>query len=251
MIRSIERRAGALLGALALAFFWLPAQALDAAAVDKLAFGDGDERIEAIGALLAAGEARVPELLRALADGELQTAGKRVLIVRGEEGTDAVTGEKVAPLPAEREEVVANNRLRSAVASALASLKFLSAERATRLEAARAFSGAVDVAAAPLLRKALEREQDAEVRSLLAMAVASLDLASEDRAIRTFGHRSPGRRVPRRRPRRVPSAAGLRSPSGDGRLHRRRSVRQSPFPRRRRPASPRRRSRASAPSPAR
>ena len=192
MIRRSLRRAGVLLGALALAFFWLPAQALDAAAVAKLAFGDGDERIEAIGDLVATGDPRAQELLRALADGELQSAGQRVLIVRGGEGSDAVTGEKVAPLPAEREDVVANNRLRSAAGAALASLKLLAPERATRLEAARALSGAVDAATAPLLRKALEKERDAEIRSLLATTVASLDLASEDRAIRLAAIRALG-----------------------------------------------------------
>ena len=192
MIRSVRQRAGALLGALALAFFGLPAHALDAAAVGRLAFGDGDERIEAIGALVAAGEPRVRELLQALADGELQTAGERVLIVRGEAGFDAVSGERIAPLPAERDEVVANNRLRSAVGAALASLKLLAPERATRLEAARALSGAVDAATAPLLRRALEREADAEIRSLLAMTVASLDLASSDRATRLAAIRALG-----------------------------------------------------------
>ncbi|TAK46173.1 MAG: urea ABC transporter permease subunit UrtB [Betaproteobacteria bacterium] len=168
------------------------AWALDPAAVGRLAFGDGDERIAAIGALLASGEPRVTEVLQAFAAGELQTAGERVLIVRGEEGFDAASGQRVAPLPPEREDVVANNRLRSAAQAALASLKLLAPERAARLEAARALSGSVDPATAPLLRKALEVEGDGEIRALLAMAVASLDLASDDRATRLAAIRMLG-----------------------------------------------------------
>jgi urea transport system permease protein len=160
------------------------AWALDPAAVAKLAFGEGDERIAAIGVLVASGEPRAHEVLQALADGTLQSAGERVLIVRGDEGIDAVSGERIAPLPGDREEVIANNRLRGAAASALASLRLFAPERASRLQAARALRGTSDGASALLLRKALEREQDAEIRALLAMTVAALDLASEDRATR-------------------------------------------------------------------
>ncbi|HXL75846.1 MAG TPA: hypothetical protein VN967_08355, partial [Burkholderiales bacterium] len=76
--------AGALCGVLAL-FISTAALALDRATVEKLAFGESDERIQAIGALVAEGDPRAAEVLAALADGELQTAGKRVLIVRAGE----------------------------------------------------------------------------------------------------------------------------------------------------------------------
>src|SRR6266850_3548313 len=68
----------------------LPALALDRAAVEKLAFGDGDERIEAIAALVAEGDPKAREVLKALAEGEMQTAGKQVLIVRGDKALDAI-----------------------------------------------------------------------------------------------------------------------------------------------------------------
>ena len=81
-----------------------PAAALDRAAVEKLATGDSDEKLEAIAALVAEGDPRAVTVLRALAAGELKvaTAGKRVLIVKGGEATDAISGDKVAPLPAAR-----------------------------------------------------------------------------------------------------------------------------------------------------
>src|SRR5215475_10645515 len=92
-----------------------PAAALDRAAVDRLAFGESDEKIAAIGALVAEGDPRAAALLQALGDGEMQTAGERVLVVRGDEAVDALTGEKVSPLPPAREDVIANNRLLAAI----------------------------------------------------------------------------------------------------------------------------------------
>ena len=76
-----------------------PAAALDRAAVERLAFGESDEKIAAIGALVAEGDTRAAALLQALGDGEMQTAGERVLVVRGDEAVDALTGERVSPLP--------------------------------------------------------------------------------------------------------------------------------------------------------
>ena len=170
----------------------LPAAALDRAAVEKLAFGDSDEKIEAIGALVAEGDPKAAELLQAFSDGDVQTAGKRVLIVRGESGVDALTGEKVAPLPAEREDVVANNRLRGAIAGALAALKLLSPERSERLTAARALAGGADPSMLPLVNKALEQETDSSVRPLLEMIAATMELKGDGKerrlaAIRTLG----------------------------------------------------------------
>jgi len=185
------KRARALCGVLAL-FISTAASALDPAAVEKLAFGESDERIQAIGALVAEGDPRAAEVLAALADGELQTAGKRVLIVRAGEALDAATGEKVAPPPAEREDVVANNRLRGAIGRALAALKLVSRERGERLAAARALAGGADASMLPLVKRVLEAETDADVRSLLELIAASMELKAGDRrsrlsAIRTLG----------------------------------------------------------------
>src|SRR6266446_3313706 len=148
--------------------------------------------MQAIGALVAGGDPRAAEVLAALADGALQTAGKRVLIVRAGEALDAATGEKVAPLPAEREDVVANNRLRGAIGRALAALKLVSRERGERLAAARALAGGADASMLPLVKRTLEAETDADVRSLLELIAASMELKAGDKrsrlsAIRTLG----------------------------------------------------------------
>ncbi len=169
-----------------------PALALDRAAMEKLALGDGDERLEGIAALVAEGDPRAGAVLGALADGEMQTASKRILIVKGDDATDAVTGEKIAPLPAEREDVMVNNRLRGAVQDALAALKLVSPDRDIRFAAAKELAGGTVAGMLPLVKKALAKERDAEIRELLVHTAASLELKADDiqtrlAAVRTLG----------------------------------------------------------------
>ena len=148
------------------------AHALDPGAVEKLAFGDGDEKIEAISVLVAEGDPKAAELLKAFAAGELQTSGKQIFIVRGDKAIDVSTGKPIA-LPKEREDVVANNRLRGAVATALGAFKLASEDRNELLPR----RGLADAPAAmlPLIRKALEKETDPEIRGLLDMTAAGME----------------------------------------------------------------------------
>ena len=181
-----------------LSAFALPAGALDGTAVEKLATGDSDEKLEAIGALVAEGDPRAIAVLEALGAGELEVAGSRLLIVKGGRATDALTGAAVAPLPADREDVVANNRVRGAATAALAALRLVAPERQTRLAAARALAGGADEAMLPLIRKALDKESDPAIKSTLELAAATIELKSGDRerrlaAVRTLGRSgSPG-----------------------------------------------------------
>ncbi|MGE3677954.1 MAG: urea ABC transporter permease subunit UrtB [Burkholderiales bacterium] len=172
---------------------------MDKAAVDRLVFGESEERSAAIVALVAEGDPRAAELLRALAEGELQaTEAGRVLIVRGEEGTDALTGETVSPLPEARDDVVANNRLRGEIEGALAAMQLLSKDRQVRFEAARSLGAKAGEELLPLVKKALAQETDAGIRPLLELTAASLQIRSGTKgaridAIRTLGESaSPG-----------------------------------------------------------
>jgi urea transport system permease protein len=158
--------------------------ALDAAAVNKLAFGESDEKLQAVNAMVASGDPRAAMLLKALADGQVQTAGERVLIVRGDEGEDAATGAKVSPLPEEREDVVVNNRLRRELGGAIAALRLVASERDTRLAAARQLAGGADPAMLPLVKKALERESDPVIKPVLARIAATIEVKSPDKAVR-------------------------------------------------------------------
>ena len=173
-------------------FLSAPAFALDAGAVDKLAFGEGDERIAAIEALVAEGDARAATLLQALAGGEVQTSGKRVLIVHDDKALDVMTGQAVSPVPDDAADVMVNNRLRGAVDEALAALKLLSRDAAERLAAAKALAGGARPGLLPLIRKALAKESEGRIRGLLELAAASVDVKSDDREVRLAAIRTLG-----------------------------------------------------------
>jgi urea transport system permease protein len=143
------------------------AQALDKAAVEKLAAGDNDQKIEAIGALVAEGDPQALAVLARFAEGEVEVDGKKV-------------------------EVVVNNRLRGAVAEALAALRLLSPERALRLAAAKELATGADASMLPLVKRALEKEQDADVRPLLELVAASMEMKSGDKAQRLAAIRMLG-----------------------------------------------------------
>ncbi|HZE60059.1 MAG TPA: urea ABC transporter permease subunit UrtB [Burkholderiales bacterium] len=185
-------RAAAAIVAAALFIASGAARALDRDAVEKLAFGEGDERIAAIAALVAEGDAKAVELLKAFAAGDVQTSGKRVFIVRGEKAVDPFTGVESA-LPAERDDVVANNRLRAAIGDALAVLNLLSPEKSARLAAAKALAGVNDAAMYPLIEKALAKESDAEIRALLEMTAAGMQLNADSPDARLAAIRLLGR----------------------------------------------------------
>ncbi len=158
--------------------------AQDAGTIEKLAFGESDEQVEAIAQLVASGNEKAVAILQALADGELFTAGKRVLIIRGESGIDAISGDNLAQIPDVKEEITVNNRLRRELAGALAALRLVSPDRNARFAAAKELAGNADAAMLPLVKKALVTEGDAETRSLLEQIAATLELGAEDRDTR-------------------------------------------------------------------
>jgi urea transport system permease protein len=182
-----------------------PVFALDKAAVEKLAAGDADERAQAIAALVTEGDPKAAAFLEAVAEGDVQwvevKGAKRVLVVKSGQATDAVTGEKVDPVPEGAEDVVANNRLRKEIEGALAALKLISPDRAVRMEAAKKLAAGADESLLPLVKKALDQESDADIKSTLGLIAASLELKSGSKesriaAIRRLGEsNSPNSRT--------------------------------------------------------
>ena len=132
---------------------------LDRAQVEKLASDDNDEKIAAIAALVAEGDPKAAEVLRQASEGEITIDGKKV-------------------------EVVMNNRVRGRIAEALSVLKLLSPHPGERLEAAKALAGGADAAMLPLVLKAKEKETDSEIKALLDMTAAGMQLKSDDKATR-------------------------------------------------------------------
>ncbi len=150
-----------------------------------VAAGEGDARIEAVDKLVASGDPAVEGYFQALLDSSVQVAGgKRVLVVKDGAATDAASGEKVAPLPDGLEDAVVNNRLRGALDSALAALKLGSNERATRLAAVKTLADGAGEEMLPLIGRALAREADPEIKKLLALVQASIQLQSADAQVR-------------------------------------------------------------------
>lgn len=142
---------------------------------------DNDARAEAISAAVLAPDdgRRLAIYLQALADDQVQTAQGKAYIVDGASVTDAATG-AAATLPADAEEVVNNNYLRSVIESAQAALALASGDVPTRRKAAAQIAAEPDAARLPLIDKALAGETDEQVKTLLARARAASLLGSED-----------------------------------------------------------------------
>ena len=161
------------------------ALAIDPQVVHDLAYGEGDAKDKAIAALIASGDARALPLLDAWRNGDARTEGTdRVLLMTGESAVDAVTGAAVAPVPADVEEVIVNNRLRRALDRAINALTLSSPDLAIRLAAAKNLATDANVSVMPAIRTALAREADAEIRASLTLTGASIQLASSDPATR-------------------------------------------------------------------
>ena len=180
-----------LLGLACGALLPLPAAALTPAQALQLADGDADERAAQLLQLAASDDASAHALIRALADEAVQLQDGRVLIVRGVQALDAVSGQPVA-LGEGAEEVVVNNRLRGALESALAGMELLTGDAARQVEAAATLQRTAfddpNPAQLALIERALAPESAARLapaaRESLLLAQAALHLASEDPAQR-------------------------------------------------------------------
>jgi urea transport system permease protein len=206
----VNRRIAHWLVAAGLAFFAAASWALPVEVVHDLAFGEGDERAKAIGTLVASGDAAALPLLQAMIDGEVQTVGdKTVLIVKGNQATDAMTGQAVTPLPENREDVVVNNRMRKTLATAIAAFRLSSPDRAARLAAAKELQNTADEEALPAIAAALAKEADPEIKGLLTLTQAQIQLAAPI-ARRASERSAPSRKATPAPPRPCSSACSKR-----------------------------------------
>jgi urea transport system permease protein len=151
----------------------------------QLAFGEGDDKLKAIGALTASGSAESLAVLQALLDGTVQTVGdSQVLLVKDDAATDLATGKSITPLPENRDDVVVNNRVRKGLETAIAALKVSDPDRAVRLAAAKRLQDGADESTLPAIERALAKETEAEVKDLLTLTRASIQLGSHDKMTR-------------------------------------------------------------------
>ena len=162
-----------------------PVSAMNADAIRTLATGGSEDRIAALGKLLAEADGTVIPYLQALHNGEVQVApGGQVLIVKSGAASDVLTGAAIAALPQGTEEVVVNNRMRRELASAIAALGLVSPDQATRKAAVKALGYGAEEGMLPLIGKALEQETDPDAKAQLRLIQATAQLKSQDVAAR-------------------------------------------------------------------
>jgi urea transport system permease protein len=169
---------------LALLLSSIRAQALDPSLVNQLAAEDIDTKIAAINKLATTGDPAVLPLLQALGDEALQLFNGRLMIVADGAARDAVSGASIDISGGKLDAIVVNNRVRGALEGATAALKLISADRSERLAAAKAVGGDPNEEMLPLIKRALEKETDGEIKALLVQARAVVEIRSADVAVR-------------------------------------------------------------------
>jgi len=131
-------------------------------------------------------------LFEAMLEGELHYDADSLQLMRiskdsggVEQATDVITGEALGPRTSRSaEKVRINNRLRTLLRETIARVNLMEGSDDERAAAARAMLGGISGDSLPLLREALEREDDGEVRGLLEVGIAMAEImeASNDEA---------------------------------------------------------------------
>ncbi len=165
------------------------ASALSLEQAQTLAQGDTDARMAIVQNLVATDDAAGQVLVKALAAERVMTVGERVYWVREDDQLqDAVSGDVIA-WPGEAQEVTINNRLRGALAVAVAGMDVLQAGPERQREAARilqreAFEAPED-APQEVIAKALARSGlDADAKQYLSLAAAAVAMTDANPGVR-------------------------------------------------------------------
>ena len=143
-----------------------------------------EEKVEeSIHKLSTLGDTRALPALTALTDDRLRVATDgQVYVYDGKtrELRDAITMQPLASRPAGLHEVESSNSLRRLALPVVAELQLGSSDDSLRLAAADELAKGSSAEAAVLLHRALDKEKVANVRKSLALAVARVDLASDN-----------------------------------------------------------------------
>jgi urea transport system permease protein len=163
-----------------------PAFALTPEQAARIAAGESDARIVALGEAVAAGDAALAPFVRALLADEVRVAGGRAFIVKDGDPAKAVDAVSGAPakLPDDAEDVINNNRMRSELEGALAALSLFAPEREARAKAIAALKDVMDEGKLPLVEKAYAAETDAQLKTQLDLLRSAAAIASPDKARR-------------------------------------------------------------------
>jgi urea transport system permease protein len=142
---------------------------------------DDRERIEsAVAELGSIPDARALAVLQAIDTGNLRVEPSGGVFIQSASGlVDARTGKPGTPAGATREPLV-NNRMRRTLALSIARCELSSEDTALRLAAATEMANQPSSELDNDMRKALAKEKNPEVRDVLRVALANLDLTSTD-----------------------------------------------------------------------
>jgi len=175
-----------LIAALALPMHMATAlELVDRATLAGLASDNNNDKIEAINALGQLSHPGAAAILEALGnDNVLITSDGSVLVVESAgKAYDPTTGNSIA-VPSGAEPITINNRLRRALQAAQASAELYSPSPVVRLAAVKRLQKEGDASRAPIISKALEKEQDAEIKQALTIALAASTIKSGDASAR-------------------------------------------------------------------
>jgi len=162
-----------------------PALALTAEQAMAMASGDSDSRIAALNAAVDAGDPALPKFIQAMLDGAAVVTPDTVLVMDGDKYVDVTTGQEAALPESGAEDVINNNRIRSALGAALSTIRLSSPDVETRRAAANDLAGqSLDESQLPLIQKAYAAETDAGLKAQLDRMRATILISSDDKAKR-------------------------------------------------------------------
>ena len=142
-------------------------------------FGETEARVQALGKAAVDADEKTVAFIQALADDAVKTSGDTVLVVRNEKAFEPVTG-AAQPLPADAEDVINSNLMRSELDNALAALKLFSRDEKVRADAVKTLAGESNESRLPLIEKAYALEAVPQLKSQLELVRAAILLGSSD-----------------------------------------------------------------------
>ncbi len=157
-----------------------------AAMVNALGQGGFSDREQAINALVATGDQRVPPILQGLSDGTLyvrKSDSKVLFAVKAGSDfalTDPLDGSSLGTAAsADVDKIKVNNGLRTKIRTAIGTMTLLSPDRDIRLSAAQSILKNADPTMLDLLDEALAAETDPQIKSTMELARAVIVLKTD------------------------------------------------------------------------
>ena len=145
-----------------------------------MVFGDTEARVQAVSKAAVNADEKTVAFIQALADDAVKTSGDTVLVVRNEKAFEPVTG-AAQPLPADAEDVINSNLMRSELDNALAAFKLFSRDEKVRADAVKTLAGESNESRLPLIEKAYALEAVPQLKSQLELVRAAILLGSSDK----------------------------------------------------------------------